>query len=320
MKIRFLVLLLLGILSLGAEGATGRRRAACPSARVVVLQPASESQQKAAGASNALATELRKSAAAFEKAANARDAKAAAALWTAGGEFTDEAGNSIRGRDNLGKMYAKNFAAAPKGNFQLTIESVRQLGENLAASEGILKFAPADGTETTSTTISAMHVREGNGWLVASAKESPSDSGMARVADLAFLIGDWEAMRDDRSIRISYAWNDGKTFIQSRFTVTEKGEVTASGIEVLGRDPGSGVLRSWLFDKSGAIGESTWKKDGDRWLIEASGTLAQGLAMSATNILIPLGKDAFSWQSVDRSVGEQAMPDHPPLKVTRIQP
>lgn len=318
MKIRFLVLLLLGILSLGAEGATGRRRAVCPTAPVIAVQPALE--QKAPAALIPLAAVLRKSAAAFERAANARDAKAAAALWTEGGEFTDDAGNTIRGRDNIAKMYAKNFAAAPKGRFQLTMESVRQLAENLAASEGILRFTPADGTETTATTISALHVREGKGWLVASAKETTSGPELTNVADLAFLIGDWEAKRDDRSIRISYSWIDGKTFIQSRFTVTEKGEVTASGIEILGRDPGSGELRSWLFDKSGAIGESIWRKDGNRWLIEANGTLAQGLAMSATNILIPLGKDAFTWQSVDRSVGEQAMPDHPPLKVTRIKP
>jgi hypothetical protein len=151
-------------------------------------------------------------------------------------------------------------------------------------------------------------------------KESnPRDLGVPKLADLGFLIGDWEGRRGDRHIRISYAWGDGEAFIQARFSVKEKGEVVASGIEILAKDPQTETLRSWHFDKSGTVGESTWTLEGKHWSIRVKGTHSQGDAMSATNILIPLGKDAFTWQSVERSVGGQPLPDLAPIKIARVK-
>jgi hypothetical protein len=56
-----------------------------------------------------------------------------------------------------------------------------------------------------------------------------------------------------------------------------------------------------------------------KWVIDAKGTQANGAVMVATNILIPLGKDAFTWQSVDRSVGDQPVANLAPIKITRIK-
>lgn len=320
MKIKFLVLLLLGVVCLAAEGAIGGRRTVCPTVPVLVLQPEEEKPAAKKAEPPADEASVGKSTTEFAKAANARDAKAAAALWTEAGEFTDDEGTSVRGRANLEKMYAESFAATPKGKFEMVLDSVRMLSKNLAISEGVLKFTPKDGSPAAITKFSSVHVREGNGWLVASAKEwLPADASLVKLSDLEFLIGDWEAKRDDRELRISYAWGDGKAFIQARFTVKNKDETTASGTEILAKDPASGEIRGWLFDKSGTIAESTWMKDGKRWVIDASGTLPMGVEMSATNVLIPLGKDAFTWQSVDRSASGQPLPNVAPLKVTRVK-
>jgi len=323
MRIKLLVLLLLGIAGLGAEAAIGRRRAAntCPTVALVVHEteaaPAQPEPPKKAAESGDEAT-VKKSVAEFAKAANARNAKAAAALWTEAGEFTDDTGAAVRGRANLEKMYAEAYAETPKGTFAASVESVRLLGKNLAASEGVLTFTPADGSPAAATKFSAMHVREGAGWLVASAREwQPEDPNQAKLADLEFLVGEWEAKRDGRDLAITYAWGEGKAYIQARYSIREKGEVQAAGTEILAIDPASGELRGWLFDKSGAVGDSVWIKDGKKWLIEASGTLPLGVGMEATNLLVPLGKDAFSWQSVDRSAGGQPLPNVAPLKVTR---
>ena len=320
MKIKLFVLLLIGVACLGADGASGRRRSFYQTLPDVVGQRTEDTPSNFETDSKADDTAVRKSTAEFAKCANARDAKAAAALWTEGGEFTDDDGTSVRGRTNIEKMYSESFGATPKGKFEMVIDSVRLLGKNLAASEGALSFTPADGSPATITKISAMHVREGDAWLVASAREwLPERTETAKVSDLEFLIGDWEAKRDGRDIHISYSWGDGNTFLKSHFVVKEKGKETASGTEIIMTDPASGELRAWLFDQSGTIGQSVWAKEGSHWVIDANGTLAQGMAMSATNILIPLGKDAFTWQSVDRSVGGQSLPNHSPLKVTRVK-
>ena len=68
--------------------------------------PAAESPDEAA---------IRKVTEAFAKAANDRDAKAAAALWTEGGEFTDIDGTVVRGRTALEKMYAETFKSFSEG-------------------------------------------------------------------------------------------------------------------------------------------------------------------------------------------------------------
>jgi uncharacterized protein (TIGR02246 family) len=313
MKIQFVVLLLLGATCLAAEGGN-RQRVACSTFPVVVLQ--SSDDQPASSIDEAA---VRKSSADFVKAANARDAKASAALWAEGGEFTGGE-ETIRGRSNLEKMYAESFAATIKGQFTIATDSVRKLSANLIATDGVLHFQPADGSPGTNTKFTSLLVREGNNWLVASVKESnPRDAGVAKLADLGFLIGDWEGRRGDRDIRISYAWGDGEAFMQARFTVKEKGEIVASGIEILAKDPATQTLRSCHFDKSGTVGESTWTFEGKKWSIDAKGTHAQGDAMSATNILIPLSKDSFTWQSVERSVGGQPLPNLAPIKITRVK-
>jgi hypothetical protein len=81
----------------------------------------------------------------------------------------------------------------------------------------------------------------------------------------------------------------------------------------------AGGLRSWLFDWSGTTGDSAWTRDGNRWLIEAAGTLPDGTAVTAVNILIPLGPDAFTWQPTPLTIGGVELPDQPPIKVTRVK-
>src|SRR5262249_1312906 len=103
-----------------------------------------------------------------------------------------------------------------------------------------------------------------------------------------------------------------------RYTLKRDGKDVSSGTQVIGKNPGGG-LRSWIFDSSGTFGEAVWARDGSRWVSEASGTLPDGSQVTATNLLIPLGKDAFTWQSIERPAGGAPLPDTPPLRVTRVK-
>jgi uncharacterized protein (TIGR02246 family) len=263
---------------------------------------------------------IKVSTAEYVKAFNAADAKAVSALWTEGGEFTDIDGSVVRGRADLEKMYAETFKTSPKGKLEIQVESVRTLGKTLATSEGFIRFIPADGKEPEVTRYTALHAREGDGWLTASAREwVPDPAELVKLSDLDWLIGDWEAKRDDREVRTTYTWGDEKAFIQCRFKVTEKGQVVASGTEMIAKDPKTGQIRSWLFDRSGTLAEAAWTRDGKRWLVEIAGTTPDGSELSAVNSLVPSGKDAFTWVSVDRSVAGQPLPNVAPLKVTRVK-
>ena len=63
----------------------------------------------------------------------------------------------------------------------------------------------------------------------------------------------------------------------------------------------------------------SWSLDGKRWVLDATGVRADGGETTATNILIPLDKDSFTWQSVERTLNGEPVPDVAPVKVTRVK-
>jgi hypothetical protein len=54
--------------------------------------------------------------------------------------------------------------------------------------------------------------------------------------------------------------------------------------------------------------------------MESVGLTAEGAPTAATNILTRVTDNEFMWQSVNRRIGEQTMPDAAPIKVTRVGP
>jgi uncharacterized protein (TIGR02246 family) len=278
-------------------------------------------QDKAGPAKTADAAEagVKQVAAAFRKAFDAGDAKAVAALWTADAEYTGPDGETVRGRDAIEKMYAEVFKAHPKATAEAKSGSVRALGRRLAAAEGTLTVRAPNSPEPGETRYSALLVREDDGWKLASIREWLPDPALdVSPTDLQWLIGEWTAKGEGGDLRIRYTWSENKAFLRGKYTLTKGGKTTASGEQVIGKDPAGGLC-AWVFDSSGAFGGSTWEREGGWWLSNAAATLPDGSEAAATNVLIPLGPDAFTWQSVGRTLNETPVPDSPPLKVTRVK-
>jgi uncharacterized protein (TIGR02246 family) len=260
---------------------------------------------------------VKRTAEAFTKAFNAGDAKAVAAFWTRDGEFTGADGETLRGRDEIEKSYVEFFKAHPKATIEVQVTSLRLLGPATSLEEGSLKLKLNGGKEVGQSRYSVLHVREADGWKMASVREwVPDPAHEVTVKDVEWLVGKWVAKTKDAELNITYAWDHNQAFIRARYTLV-RGKVTSSGTQIIGTNPGGG-LRSWVFDSSGTFGESIWTREGDRWVIHADGVLPDGSEETATNLLIPIGKDAFTWQSVERSTAGTALPATAPLKVTRV--
>jgi len=138
------------------------------------------------------------------------------------------------------------------------------------------------------------------------------------LRELDWLVGSWVAKADGTEVRSTYEWDQNKVFLRAQITIQEK-ERTVTATQTIARDPRSGGLRSWLFGSDGGFGEAAWTLDGQRWVQEATGTTADGSQMTATNILTPLDKDSFTWQSTDRALDGEALPNIAPVKVTRVK-
>jgi hypothetical protein len=116
----------------------------------------------------------------------------------------------------------------------------------------------------------------------------------------------------------TYSWDENKKFIRCKFTIKGK-RMSLTGTQIIGQDPRTGQIRSWIFEAEGGFGEATWTFDGKRWLQDAAGIQGNGTEITATNIMMPLGKNTFSWQSVDRTIDGEEVPNVPPVKVTRVK-
>lgn len=270
------------------------------------------------GGSPALAS-LQAAARAYLEAFNKRDARALAGLWASTGEYTGPDGRTVKGRENIQQSYVEFFKENSEARVEMEVKSTRVLAETTAVEEGTLKLL-LPGREPEVTNYTAIMVREKDNWLIASVKETDVDpSELVRIADLGWLIGNWSAKRGAREVITSYRWDANKVYIVGEIEVKEDGKTINRANIRITKDGVLGALRSWTFESTGAVGEALWVRDGERWLMEASGHLPEGAVMNVTNIFVPVGPNEFTFQSVDRAIDGQALPDLPPLKVTRIK-
>jgi uncharacterized protein (TIGR02246 family) len=259
---------------------------------------------------------IRKATADFIKVVEKGDAKAVAASWTEDGEYIGDDGTTIRGRADIEAAYAKEFAKKKNVKVEITIESIRFPSKDTAIEEGYAKRYRDGSNHPTASRYSVLHVREGGTWLMAVLREWP-DEGTA-LRDLDWLIGSWEAKSDEAEVRTTYSWDDKKNSIRCQISIKGKGR-TVNATQVILKDPRTGHLRSWIFDDEGGFGDGAWTHDGKRWVIQASGVQADGGELTATNILAQVDKDTFTWQSTERTLDDEELPNIPPVKVKRVK-
>jgi len=259
---------------------------------------------------------LRKATADFIQLVEKGDAKGVAAAWTEDGEYISEDGTTIHGRAAIEAAYAKAFAAKKKAKVTITIDSIRFPSKDTAIEEGYAKSYKHGSEYPTSSRYSVLHVREDGKWLMAMLREWP-DEGVS-LRDLDWLIGTWEAKTDGALVRTTYEWGAGKNSIRCSITIKGK-DRDLSATQVVLKDPRSGRLRSWLFNDDGSFGDGDWTRDGKRWVIAASGVEADGGELTASNVLTPVDQDTFIWQSTERMLDGEELPNIPPIKVTRVK-
>lgn len=265
-----------------------------------------------------IAAAINKTTADYVSAFNRGDAEAIAEMYTAEAEFEDTTGEMLNGRSAIKTSFASFFEANPKASIAVQVESVRPLGRGLATAIGVVRLELPDVEPVVETRYSALHVLEGERWRVASVREWMSDPATAVTPEqLEWLVGEWTASGDNGTVHITYTWDESRVFLQGRYTIAQDAKVVSSGTQVIGRSP-TGGLRSWLFDSSGTTQDAIWTRDHDRWLSEGLGILPDGTEITSLNVMIRLGKDTFTWQTIEREADGVPLPALPPIRVNRV--
>lgn len=258
---------------------------------------------------------LRAGARQFVKLFDKGDAKGLAGFWTATGEYQEEGGEVVRGQAAIEETFRAFFKENTEAKLEIHIESIRFLGKDCAVEEGLLRQIRAGSELPGSTQYSAIHVREGGAWKMALCREWGADQH--RLVDLHWLLGEWQGAMKEEKLTLTFEQDKKRPFILGHFTRTSKGKTAASGDFKITLDPQRGQLRSWHFDDDGGHGQALWVKDGNRWVLDAVGVLADGTEIRGVNVLTRLSPDELTWRSIDRVAGGEPLPDTIPVKLKR---
>src|SRR5262249_39608691 len=98
--------------------------------------------------------------AAFERG----DAKAIASFWTPDGDYVDQVGRHIKGREAIEKLYARLFAGRKGGKLSIIVTSARFVTPDVAIEDGITEVTSPEGGPPTSAGFSAVLVKKDGVW------------------------------------------------------------------------------------------------------------------------------------------------------------
>ena len=265
---------------------------------------------------------IREASESFARAFEKGDANAFTAAFTEEGEYQDEDRDAVRGREALAKAYSDFFAKRKEVKVQGKVHSIRFIGKDTAVEEGTFTVS-AGNAPAISSRYSTLYVRQDGKWLIALLKEwGDEKTRKANIEDLAWLIGSWETDNGESKSKSKYEWTENKKFIRCQYDIhikTNDKTIHSTGTQVIGVDPAIGLIHTWTFDSDGGVGEASWNWDCERWVIDSSGTLADGTDLSATNFMTKSGDNSFTWRSVRRTIDSDPLPDLPASKVNRVK-
>jgi uncharacterized protein (TIGR02246 family) len=263
---------------------------------------------------------VRKAVEAYVAAFNQGDAKALAALWAPDAVYTNpRSGEQVVGREAIEKQFAAVFEGAKGAKLEATTDAVQFVSPNVAVEQGTAKvILPDQAPEETEYT--AVYVKHDGQWLLDRVTEEEVlvvPSHYEHLKELEWMIGRWVDQDDNAIVVTECNWTKNNNFITRSFTVQVRDRIDMAGMQIIGWDPSTKQIRSWVFDSDGGFGQGTWTKKGDRWYIQQTGVLPDGLKSSAVHIITRIDDSTCTLQAVNRTVDGELFPNIAEVVVAR---
>jgi uncharacterized protein (TIGR02246 family) len=263
---------------------------------------------------------VRKAVEAYVAAFNQGDAKALAALWAPDAVYTNpRSGEQVVGREAIEKQFAAVFEGAKGAKLEATTDAVQFVSPNVAVEQGTAKvILPDQAPEETEYT--AVYVKHDGQWLLDRVTEEEVlvvPSHYEHLKELEWMIGRWVDQDDNAIVVTECNWTKNNNFITRSFTVQVRDRIDMAGMQIIGWDPSTKQIRSWVFDSDGGFGQGTWTKKGDRWYIQQTGVLPDGLKSSAVHIITRVDDSTCTRQAVNRTADGELLPNIEEVVVAR---
>jgi uncharacterized protein (TIGR02246 family) len=267
---------------------------------------------------------IRENAQAYAEAYNKHDAKAVAEKWSPDAVYMDPStGEAAVGRDEIEKVFTEVLTDLGQAKLEVEVDSVEFVSPNVAIENGMARIVRPN-EEPEVSYYSAVNIKRDGKWLLDRVSEEeppaplePPPSNYEQLKDLEWMIGSWIDQDEEATVQTDCQWTKNRNFINRSFAVVIGDQVDLAGMQIIGWDPAAKQIRSWIFDSDGGFAEGKWTRKGDRWLIHQTGTLPDGSRSSAVNIVTRIDDDSFTWQSVNREVGGDILPNVDEVLVVR---
>jgi uncharacterized protein (TIGR02246 family) len=263
---------------------------------------------------------IRKAVEAYVAAFNQGDAKALAAMWSSEAVHTNPlSGEQVVGREAIEAQFAAIFAEAKGIKLEANTDSVRFVSPNVAVEQGTAKVIRPDQAPEESE-YTAVYVKREGQWLLDRVTEEDVPvvtSHYEQLKDLEWMIGRWVDQDEQATVVTECNWTKNNNFMTRSFTIQIRDRIDMAGMQVIGWDPSTKQIRSWVFDSDGGFGQATWQKKDNRWYIQQSGVLPDGRKSTAVNIVTRLDDNTCTIQSVNRMVDGELQPNIDEVKIAK---
>jgi uncharacterized protein (TIGR02246 family) len=256
----------------------------------------------------------------YVQAFNSHDAKALADHWSPDAVYLNRGtGEEVVGRDAIVEQFASLFKENPELKLEVAVTSIQFVSPNVAIEQGTAKIlSPNAAPEEIA--YSAVDIKRDGKWLLDRVTDKPKDvipTHYEQLKDLEWMVGNWTDEGSDREVELECNWTKNKNFLTRAFKISVDGQIDMSGMQVIGWDPAAKAIRSWTFDSNGTFSEAKWERRGDRWFVRNHGILPDGRTATMINVIKPVDENSFTWQTVERTAGDELLPNIDETQVVR---
>ncbi len=235
--------------------------------------------------------------------------KEIAEIWTADGTYTDETGHAVKVREQLSKSGDSKTAARARAG--VSNVSIRFVTADVAVEEGEAEIHNPDGPDAIHGRFTAMWVRQEGRWRLDSLRESRTQqmADPQQLASLDLLVGQWAGELEKSTVRVTAKWNASKSFLQRDLTISSGEQMKFSGTQLIGWDPVSHRVKSWVFNSDGSRGEAFWSLEGTLWLVNSSIVSPEGKTAASLQTYKLRDRDTILWRSMRNATDKNAPAD-----------
>jgi uncharacterized protein (TIGR02246 family) len=253
---------------------------------------------------------IRQALAGYADAFNKGDKAAMAALWAPDAEYVNEQGTLTRGRDNILALYKRYFTDLKGTKLAIKVTSIRPVKGDVILQDGKSTYSMPDGSVDDGR-FTAVWTKNDGKWQIQSARDLPDEEGdltspAARLKELQWMIGTWES--EKKGVKVSVRGVMNQAFLLMEYN-TKSGDTELNVMQLIGYDPLTNQIKSWMFDSQGGYGEGLWTRDGNSWTGQTAGVLPNGQTGNAVNVMRYVDDNTVLFQFRDREVAGQPIPD-----------